>query len=68
MEDLTYTPQQAIKNAKPYKDFFIGTMSLRGDSRYVTYIFDKNMKELYSFIGSERDAKEYIDDGFTGIE
>lgn len=59
--DVTYTVQQAINNAKPYKGFFIGTMSLRGDSRFVTYLFDANMKELQDSICDIADMKEYVD-------
>lgn len=63
-EDITYTKLQATKNAKAYKDYFVGTMSLQGDNRFVVYIFDKDMKEIGSFITSGRymeDVKEWVD-------
>lgn len=60
-KDFTYTKEQAIRNAKPYKKYFIGTMSMRDDSRFVTYLFDENMREIINSICDIRDMKDYAD-------
>ncbi len=60
MEAL-YTEQQARNNAKPYKEFYIGTMSLRGDSRFVTFLFDEDMNEIESAVCTKKDMMEYVD-------
>jgi len=61
-KDFTYTEQQAINNARPYKGYFIGTMSLREDSRYVTYLFDANKEKIIeSSICDISDMKVYVD-------
>ena len=60
---ITFTELQAVQNALPYKDYFVGTMSLRGESRFVVFIFDKNMKEITSFITSGNymeEVKEWV--------
>ena len=60
---ITFTELQAVQNARPYENYFVGTMSLRGDSRFVVFIFDKNMKEITSFITSGNymeEVKEWV--------
>jgi hypothetical protein len=61
-KDLTYTIDQAKSNAKAYRDYFIGTMSLYGDSRFVTFLFDKNLQEVDSSICNVKEMKEYVDE------
>lgn len=60
--DFVYTMENARKNARDYKGYFIGTYALEGDSRYVSVLFDKNMNFLDESICDVDDMKTYVDE------
>lgn len=57
----TYTIEQAKSNATSYKGYLIGTMSLVGDSRYITVLFDKDYNVIYECVCDKEDMRDYVD-------
>lgn len=61
MNETSYTLKQAKNNAQPYKNYYIGTISIRGDSRYVVVLFDNDFNVLEQSICGVKDMQKYVD-------